>query len=68
LRREKEQLADYVRLAEQETNVTFVGRLGTYRYLDMDVTIKEALEVADAFLSSVALGKRLPAFVTHPLG
>lgn len=68
LSREKEQLAHYVRLAEQETNVTFVGRLGTYRYLDMDVTIKEALEVADAFLSCVASGERLPAFVTHPLG
>jgi UDP-galactopyranose mutase len=24
--------------------VTFVGRLGTYRYLDMDVTIREALD------------------------
>ena len=28
------------------SGVTFVGRLGTYRYLDMDVTIKEALEAA----------------------
>jgi len=26
--------------------VSFLGRLGTYRYLDMDVTIKEALELA----------------------
>jgi len=30
--------------------VTFVGRLGTYRYLDMDVTISEALDVAARFL------------------
>jgi UDP-galactopyranose mutase len=29
-------------LVRQETQVTFVGRLATYRYLDMDVAIKEA--------------------------
>jgi UDP-galactopyranose mutase len=27
-----------------------VGRLGTYRYLDMDVTIREALDSAAAYL------------------
>lgn len=32
-------------------HVTFVGRLGTYRYLDMDKTIAEALEVAQDFLA-----------------
>ena len=37
-------LADYVAAAQQETGVTFVGRLGTCRYLDMDVTIREALD------------------------
>ncbi|MDG6881296.1 Probable UDP-galactopyranose mutase [Phocoenobacter uteri] len=35
--------------AAQEKNVTFVGRLGTYRYLDMDVTIAEALKVVGEF-------------------
>lgn len=49
---EQEQLTRYLKLAHEEKNVTFLGRLGTYRYLDMDVTIKEALEVADHFLSS----------------
>ena len=29
---------DYIARAHCETGVTFVGRLGTYRYLDMDVT------------------------------
>src|SRR5690554_6120921 len=33
--REKAFLADYVTRAEAESGVTFVGRLGTYRYLDM---------------------------------
>ena len=43
--KEKALLAEYQALAEKESRVTFVGRLGTYRYLDMDVTIREALEV-----------------------
>ncbi len=38
-------------LVDAETGVMFVGRLGTYRYLDMDVTILEALETADQFLA-----------------
>ena len=29
--------------------VSVVGRLGTYRYIDMDVTIREALDTARAF-------------------
>ncbi|NEX19684.1 NAD(P)-binding protein [Thiorhodococcus mannitoliphagus] len=47
---EQDQLQRYLELARRESAMTFVGRLGTYRYLDMDVTIKEALEVADRFL------------------
>ena len=43
-------LADYIALAKQEKKVTFVGRLGTYRYLDMDVTIFEALRTAQIYL------------------
>ncbi|CAK7192451.1 UDP-galactopyranose mutase [Commensalibacter sp. Nvir] len=43
-------LERYTILANKEQNVTFVGRLGTYRYLDMDVTIAEALEAAREFL------------------
>ena len=62
--REKALLADYVALAEKETGVTFVGRLGTYRYLDMDVTIREALDTAAVFLDR---GQETPAFVTAPL-
>jgi UDP-galactopyranose mutase len=60
---EQEMLKEYVEKANRETKVTFVGRLGTYRYLDMDVTIKEALEVADLFLEK----QTAPAFVIDPL-
>lgn len=51
LAREKALLAAYAARATREENVTFVGRLGTYRYLDMDVTIAEALQAARAFLA-----------------
>ena len=43
-------LEAYESLAEREEGVTFLGRLGTYRYLDMDVTIAEALETSKRFL------------------
>ncbi len=48
---EQELLNKYLNLANQEKKVTFVGRLGTYRYLDMDVTIAEALQTAEDFLN-----------------
>ncbi|MBB3995875.1 UDP-galactopyranose mutase [Sulfitobacter undariae] len=42
---EKTMLGEYEALAAQTEGVSFVGRLGTYRYLDMDVTIREALDL-----------------------
>lgn len=43
-------LRAYQNAAAGLKNVTFIGRLGTFRYLDMDVTIGEALVAADKFL------------------
>lgn len=37
-------LDHYMERARAEPGVTFVGRLGTYRYMDMDVTIRAALD------------------------
>jgi UDP-galactopyranose mutase len=54
-------------MAKDESNVTFVGRLGTYRYLDMDVTINEALTTADTFLDAAQKNTRMPAFAIDPL-
>jgi UDP-galactopyranose mutase len=65
--REKAQLERYVKLAQEEPNVTFVGRLGTYRYLDMDVTINEAMTTADQFLAAARDKTRVPAFTIDPL-
>ncbi|MCW5706606.1 UDP-galactopyranose mutase [Shinella sp.] len=64
---EKAQLADYVARAEQEAGVTFVGRLGTYRYLDMDVTIREALDTARLYLSRKAENAAMATFLHPPL-
>jgi len=37
--------AEYKKLAEQEKNVIFGGRLGEYKYYDMDAVIASALEL-----------------------
>ena len=64
---EKALLARYVDRAQEASGVTFVGRLGTYRYLDMDVTIREALDTARLFLAQRAAGQVMPAFAVAPL-
>jgi len=38
----------YRALAEQETNVCFVGRLASYKYFNMDQAILNALEIFDS--------------------
>ena len=65
---EKALLAHYVQRARRERNVTFVGRLGTYRYIDMHVTIAEALDVAQHYAQSLAAGMPPGSFVVDPLG
>jgi len=60
-------LREYVAAARLVEGVTFVGRLGTYRYLDMDVTILEAMDAARAFLRLRGSGHRCPAFIGDAL-
>ena len=60
-------LKNYVDRAIATRGVTFVGRLGSYRYLDMDVTIGEALSAADAMLKRIAEGADIPIFFVPPL-
>ncbi len=60
---EKAMLAEYTALARATPGVTFVGRLGTYRYLDMDVTIREALDTAQTFLRCERDGAPMPALL-----
>lgn len=64
---EKAMLGEYVALAETTQGVTFAGRLATYRYLDMDVCIREALDLATLYLEAQNTGKPLPVFAAPPL-
>lgn len=42
--------SEYKKLAEKEENVIFGGRLGEYRYYDMDAVIAAALDMAESEL------------------
>jgi len=55
----------YVGLAEKEPKITFIGRLGTYRYLNMHVIIGESLDLAQTCMKSEAT--EWPKFSNHPL-
>lgn len=64
---EQKLLQRYIQMAKAETNVSFVGRLGTYRYLDMDVTIAEALRAAEIYLRNTESGLPIPTFFAEPI-
>jgi len=64
---EKALLSKYISLAEEEKNVSFLGRLATYRYLDMDVTIHEALQAADSVIEKIKQKESIPVFFNSPL-
>lgn len=63
---EQKMLKDYVELARATPGVTFVGRLGTYRYLDMDLTIAEALRSSDQMVDFIASKRMIPTFFVDP--
>ena len=56
LQQDTPMLAKYLEMARSATGVTFLGRLGTYRYLDMDVAIVEALDVGRNALAALRAG------------
>lgn len=58
-------LDQYLQAAAEEPRVTFAGRLGTYRYMDMDVTIAEALSAADKIKAAIAGGEKIPALFNN---
>lgn len=59
-------LEKYIEAANRQNKVTFVGRLGTYRYLDMDVTIREALDAAQGVIEALNSDTQIPAFFVSP--
>lgn len=64
LEADKRLLLEYRGLAKSERGVTFLGRLATYRYMDMEAVIGEALDYAERFLDELERdpGARLPVF------
>jgi UDP-galactopyranose mutase len=63
-----EQLLEaYCNLARNTSGVTFLGRLGSYAYIDMDVAIRRALDTASAALRAFRTGIAPPTFVYDPL-
>ena len=43
----RSKFAMYRALMDQETNISFIGRLAEYQYYNMDVIIDKALKLAD---------------------
>jgi UDP-galactopyranose mutase len=62
---DKELLSRYLELAEAEDGLTFIGRLGTYRYLDMHVVIGESLDLAQLCLATPI--DQWPTFSNAPM-
>ena len=59
-------LERYVARARATEGVTFAGRLGSYAYLDMDVAIRRAMDVAQHLTDTFARDESPEAFV-HPV-
>lgn len=64
---DKSLLSKYIDLANTQENITFVGRLGTYRYLDMHITIEEALNTSRIFINCQICNEKMPVFCISPL-
>jgi UDP-galactopyranose mutase len=59
---DKALLLQYRADAEQLTGVSFLGRLATYRYMDMHHVIGEALDFAQRYCDALAAGEKPPVF------
>lgn len=63
---EKAMLNRYIEQAKNQAGISFLGRLATYRYLDMDVTIAQALDASQKTLQAIAQNQAIPAFFVDP--
>ena len=62
LQSDKDLLLKYRKDAAELQGVSFLGRLATYRYMDMHHVIGEALEYAKAFIVALKKDSRPPVF------
>ncbi len=59
---DKQLLFQYRNEAEKLNNVSFLGRLATYRYMDMHHVIDEAINFSEKFATSFASNSKRPVF------
>ena len=62
LDQDKQLLLNYRADAEQLDHVSFLGRLATYRYMDMHHVIGEALQFSQHFINATANKQKPPVF------
>lgn len=62
LQKDKALLMQYRYDAETLQGISFLGRLATYRYMDMHHVIGEALNFSASFLQAMQAGTKLPVF------
>lgn len=62
LQADKQLLLAYRERAAATPATSFLGRLATYRYMDMEAVIGEALEFADTFIAAHSSAGKLPVF------
>jgi UDP-galactopyranose mutase len=62
LQADKDLLMKYRNDAAMLTGVSFLGRLATYRYMDMHHVIGEAMEYSKVFIKSLQHGQPVPVF------
>lgn len=69
LPKDLQRLKAYIQLAGQTRHVSFIGRLGCYRYMDMHHVIEASLTHADRYLAYQAAGSpdKLPKLAVNPL-
>lgn len=66
LAKDRAMLENYVAAARGSPGVTFIGRLGTYRYVDMDVAVREAIAAGAETLERLKVNREIPAFFVEP--
>jgi UDP-galactopyranose mutase len=62
LEADRELLRHYRSMADESEGVSFLGRLATYRYMDMHNVIAESLDFAESWLGCRAKNTKLPVF------
>jgi UDP-galactopyranose mutase len=56
----------YAARAYATPGVSFLGRLGTYRYIDMDTAIREAMDAGARTLAAIRTSAPIPTFFIAP--